>query len=697
MKRIALIGNPNSGKSSLFNALTGLNQKTGNYPGVTVDRNAGHIILDDNKVEVIDLPGTYSLYPNSRDELVVSEELLTHHGNKGLDAVVYVADITLLDKELLLLTQVMDLEYPVVLALNMADLQSESSIEKVEKKIREEFGIEVVSLSAKRKTNIDELKRAISVSLHSEGKGSAFMGVNRNLRLIKALQGDFPDLNDYGCLLVAHHHKHYAFLTQSIKSKVEKVLKSFDFDSITEQIDETMERYNKMGPVLRVVNLNVSEAHTKQSKRLDKWLVHPFFGPVIFLAMMLLVFQAVFSWSQYPMAGIEWIFFHMGDVVTNYVKIPWLADLLTNGVLAGLGAILVFTPQIAILFFLLAILEQSGYMARVVFMFDPLMRKVGLSGRSMVALFSGAACAVPAIMSARTIRNPKERLNTILVTPLISCSARLPVYILLIGMLVPAGSYAGIISKQAAVFVLIYLISIVSTFLMAWIFKMVLRTEGGGMLLLDLPVYQRPVIRDVIVSVWSKVKTFAWQAGRIIFVLSLVIWVASSYGPSGEMAMAKAEAAELAKVQGIDAEEASRLEGSMKLEHSYAGHLGKFIEPAIRPLGFDWKIGIGLISAFAAREVFVGTLATIYSVGDDSNQSLQEKMQSEVFRDSGEKVFSFATIISLILFFIFAMQCMSTVAIVKKETNSWKWPMFQMVYMTAIAIILSFTAYQILS
>jgi len=336
-------------------------------------------------------------------------------------------------------------------------------------------------------------------------------------------------------------------------------------------------------------------------------------------------------------------------------------------------------------------------MARVVFLFDPLMRKVGLSGRSMVALFSGAACAVPAIMSARTIRSSKERLNTILVTPLISCSARLPVYILVIGMLVPAGSYGGIISKQAAVFILIYLISIVSTFAMAWIFKMVLRTDGSGMLLLDLPVYQRPVIRDILSSVWSKIKTFAWQAGRIIFVLSLVIWVASSYGPSGEMAQARSMAAEMAVSQNLDVEEASRLEASIKLEHSYAGHLGKLIEPAIRPLGYDWKIGIGLISAFAAREVFVGTLATIYSVGDDSNQSLMQKMQSETFKDSGEKVFSFATIISLILFFIFAMQCMSTVAIVKKETNTWKWPLFQLVYMTAIAIILSFAAYQILS
>jgi ferrous iron transport protein B len=698
LKRIALIGNPNCGKSSVFNALTGLNQKIGNYPGVTVERSSGSYLWNGEKIEVVDLPGTYSLYPGSRDELVVSEELLASSNGRQIHGLVYISDITMLDKELLLLSQVMDLEYPVVLALNMSDLQSPSSVERIRSRLEKEFGIRVIALSARRKTNIPELKSAIEAMLENKVAVRKFSEVMEDGRdAAECISGFFPELNEYGCLLVAHHHERYTFIDPGRKAAIASALEPLAFDSLTAQMEETLHRYEKMSPVIREANLHLDASHTEFSRKVDRWLVHPVAGPVTFLVMMLLVFQAVFTWSQYPMEGIEWIFSSLGDMVGNTVRSPWMADLLANGVLAGLGAILVFVPQIAILFFLLAILEQTGYMARVVYLFDPLMKRVGLSGRSIVALFSGAACAVPAIMSARTIRDPKEQLNTILVTPLISCSARLPVYILLIGMLVPAGTIGGIISKQAGVFILLYLISIASTFAMAWVFKRLLDAQGRSMLLLHLPIYKKPSLRDIVTVVWKKVKSFAWQAGRIIFVLSIVIWIASTYGPRGEMQAAGERAAEIARAERLDETGAARLAASMKLEHSFAGHLGKFIEPAIRPLGFDWKIGIGLISAFAAREVFVGTLATIYSVGDESDLKLHEKMGAEKFPDTGQPVYSFATIVSLLLFFLFAMQCMSTLAVVRKETSTWKWPVFQFFYMTLIAIAASFAAYQLLS
>lgn len=698
MARIALIGNPNCGKSSVFNALTGLRQRIGNYPGITVEKTSGSYEWEGKSFELVDLPGTYSLYPNSKDELIVSQQLIRQAGQPSFDALVYVCNVSLLDKELLLLAQLKDLGYPLLIVLNKADLYPESNLDQMVRCIEDHMKDPVVILSAKHHHGVPELKAAIGEIIDSPASKAEDIPavVEPHKPVVEALESILPDQLPYERLLVAHHYDKYGFIEDHQRESIRSLVSKVGFDPMDAQMEEIMTRYEYLTPLLNRINPHLDLKHSEFSRKLDRFFVHPIIGPTIFLVLMLLVFQAVFTWSSYPMDAIEWLFSTLGSQVDDTIGSPWLADLLSNGVLAGLGAIFVFIPQIAILFFLLAILEQSGYMARVVYLFDPVMRRVGLSGRSIVALFSGAACAIPAVMSARTIRDPKERLNTILVTPLISCSARLPVYVLLIGMLVPAGSRYGFFSLQALYFIGLYLVSILSTFAMAWLFKKILRSENTSMLLLDLPIYQQPVWRDVLTTVWKKVRSFIWQAGRIIFVLSIVIWIASSYGPGQKMQRAKSEAKVMADEQDLTEQEAASLEASMMLEQSYAGHLGKLVEPAIRPLGYDWKIGIGIITAFAAREVFVGTMATIYSVGNDSDASLREKMEAQTFSDTGEPVYSRATVISLLLFFLFAMQCMSTLAVVRKETKEWKWPLFQLFYMTALAVIVSLITYQVL-
>jgi ferrous iron transport protein B len=470
------------------------------------------------------------------------------------------------------------------------------------------------------------------------------------------------------------------------------------FISLKAQVDETMMRFDQFSPLLRRYLTHQQEGGSSISQQLDRILTHRIFGPIIFFLIMLLIFQSIYAWATYPMDAIDWIFAALGSGIQSTLGDGWLSSLLIDGLLAGLGGIVVFVPQIAILFFLISILEEVGYMARAAFMFDRLMQAFGLNGRSIVALISGGACAIPAVMSTRTISNWKERLITILVTPFISCSARIPVYTVLIGFAVPAVTVAGIFNLRGLAFMGLYLLGIIAALLAAFVFKLILKTREHSFLMLEMPEYRMPVMRNVWINVWEKVKTFVLEAGKVILAISVVLWLLASFAPPGEMEQAEAEARTEATEQSLDETATEDLIAAKQIETSYAGRLGKIIEPAIRPLGFDWKIGIALITSFAAREVFVGTMATIYSIGSESDEvSVRDRMATEVDPATGKPVYNRATSWSLLLFYVFAMMCMSTLAVVKRETKSWKWPVIQFVFMTALAYFSSLAAYQWLS
>lgn len=651
MDKVALIGNPNSGKSSLFNALSGLNQSVGNFPGVTVEKKTATLTGENNeKALLIDFPGLYSLYPNSKDEQLVSDILTDASHKSHPDRIIYVIDVLQLERHLLLATQIIDMGFPVIVAVNMIDLSQEKNIQLDLNYLEDKLGVPVIPVSARTKENVDELKQEI---------------FNKDL---------------------AHRPK--AIHQKLIRQK---------YNDLDFQVKDTMARYDIFTTWLSKVLINKSNNDANGTSKIDAILTHKIIGPFIFFAIMLLIFQALFSWASIPMDYIDEAFAWLGDLTKVALGTGWLSSLIADGILAGIGGIVIFVPQILILFLFLSILEEIGYMSRAVYLFDGLLRKFGLSGKSIVALISGGACAIPAIMSTRTITNWKERLITIIVTPLISCSARLPVYIILIGFIIPEKTVAGIFSLQALFFMGIYIVSVIAALGSAWVLKKILKSNERSFLLMELPRYKKPIWRNVLYNVKEKVMSFIWDAGKIIFVISIILWFLASFGPSQKMDQAIEDAKNYALVNNLDAEERTNLLASTELEYSYAGILGKTIEPAIRPLGYDWKIGIALITSFAAREVFVSTMATIYAVGGDDEGSLKEKMRNEKHFITGDTVYTTATATSLLLFYIFAMQCMSTLAVTKRETNSWKWPIIQFVFMTALAYLAAFAAYQLLS
>ncbi len=700
---VALLGNPNCGKSSVFNQLTGLRQKVGNFPGVTVDKKLGLIRLPgDLLVQLIDFPGAYSFYPTSMDERIVVQSLANPADDNYPDAAVYVADVTRLEKHLLLLTQLRDLGIPVILGLNMADLAEKEGMEVDEYALARQLGIPVVKLSGRTGFGLEALKYELQ-RLSEERGGYIPQPLFYELpsgerRLAESIQEIVPGANLYQALLAAHHYEWLPFLSSSQRKLIAGLVSSHGFESLRAQVDETMWRYDKFTPMVREAVRKVRNGAPTTTERLDVFLTHPIAGPIIFFFLMLLVFQAIFSWASLPMDLIEAFFAASGEWVRNNLQAGWFTDLLTDGVLAGLGGILVFIPQIAILFFLISLLEEVGYMARAAYLFDRLMQAFGLNGRSIVALISGGACAIPAIMSTRTISNWKERLITILVTPLISCSARIPVYTVLIGFVVPSHLVGGFFSLQGLAFMALYLLGIGAALLSALVFKLILKTRERSFLMLELPEYRPPVMRNVLLTVWEKVRTFVWEAGRIIMAISVALWFLASYGPPARMEAARQEALALARERRLGETEAANLAAARQIEASFAGHLGKVLEPVIRPLGFDWKIGIALITSFAAREVFVGTMSTIYSIGSvEDEYRLRDKMAQERNPITGERVYGLATSLSLLIFYVFAMQCMSTLAVVKRETKSWKWPMVQLLYMSGLAYFGSLLAYQLLS
>lgn len=695
MLRVALLGNPNSGKSTIFNQLTGLRQKTGNFPGVTVDVKEGKIRFPSGQEAVLsDLPGTYSLYPTSSDEKIVASVLTNPTDTNFPDAIIYIADATHLEKHLLLLTQILDLGLPVIAALNMADSAEEQGIKINTGLLAERLGIPLILVSGRDGRNIQRLIGEVEKLAARKEKVAAerkpFYSLSDTERQIaEAVRLNLDVENPYRALLLAHHGSWLPHLKQAERDTLAAIAQTKNFQSLRAQVDETLDRYERFTPFIREAVQTPPPFPTTATDRIDAVLTHRVAGPLIFVAVMLLVFQAIYDWSGVPMDFIENQFNSLSSWLKTVLPDNWLSGLLTDGVLAGLGGILVFVPQIAILFFLISILEEVGYMARVVFMFDRIMQRFGMNGRSVVSLISGGACAVPAIMSSRTIGNWQERLITIMVTPFISCSARIPVYAVLIGLAVPDVRVGGFFNLQSLVFGSMYALGVLVALGSGLLMKKVLRTREASFLAIELPEYRMPHWRNVWFTLLEKVGAFVVGAGKIILIISVVLWALASFGPGDAMQQAASEAEKIAVARQLSPVETEDLVAASQLEASWAGTLGKAIEPAIRPLGYDWKIGIALITSFAAREVFVGTMATIYSIGSagEDDDLLREKMRTATFADSGMPVYTLATALSLLVFYALAMQCMSTLAVVKRETGSWKWAFLQFVFMSLLAYL----------
>lgn len=699
---IALVGNPNSGKSSLFNALTGMNQKTGNFPGVTVDKKTGRFHLSNDMEAIItDLPGTYSLYPRREDEWVAYKVMMQTDKNTQADIILLVVDASNLKRNLLFCSQVIDLKRPVIIALTMMDIARKKGIEVDIAGIEREMGVPVVSVNPRKTKTVDPLKKVISQFSKHQFIPPQFDFVDArplDIPAIKAVKKIFPSISDYAAQHYLINHESFP-LTEKEQESVEQIEIDNAFNPSKTQAEEIVKRYSR---IKQIMQQNVVEPDPLQKKlfteKLDNLFMHKIWGYLILLFVLFFLFQSIFWLAQYPMNAIDWSFSKITGFLNGILPTAWWSDLLVNGLIAGLNGILVFVPQIMILFGLITILEDTGYMARISFLSDKLMRKVGLNGKSVMPMISGFACAVPAIMSARNIENKKERLLTILVTPLMSCSARLPVYTILIALVVPNHFYFGFLSLQGLVMMSLYMLGTVVALVVSYILKWVIHLKEKSFFILELPVYRVPRWKNVGVTMIAKAKIFVVDAGKIIIMISLLLWFLSSYGPSARMDRVEKKYAILEQ-QATTPEMHMHLEkqfSSEKLQNSYAGILGKAIEPAIRPLGFDWKIGIALITSFAAREVFVGTMATIYSVEDNNNSTLQQKMKNAV-REDGTKVYTLPTALSLMVFYVLAMQCMSTLAVVKRELKSWKWPVFQFIYMTGLAYLFSFLVFRIFS
>ncbi len=696
------MGNPNSGKSSLFNALTGLNQKVGNFPGVTVDKKTGQCGIGEKlTATIIDLPGTYSLYPKRADEWVAYKVLLQHDDDIKPDMVLLVADASNLKRNLLFCSQIIDLKIPVVVALSMLDLAKQKGTEIDMSGLERELGVPVVMINPRKNKGIPQLKKIIEQTFLTNFTAPREFINSQVLaeKPIEAVRKLLPDISDYSALHYLINHEHFK-LTPALQDSIEAIEVENKFNPTKTQAEEIMQRY---GRIKHIMHQTVVEADPLQktlfTEKLDNILLDRKWGYLILLAVLFLLFQSVFWMAQYPMDAIEWSFGALSGWLSSILPEVWWSDLLINGVVAGLSGILIFIPQIMILFGLITLLEDTGYMARISFLTDKLMRKVGLNGKSVMPMISGLACAVPAIMSARNIENRKERLLTIMVTPLMSCSARLPVYTILIALVIPSKLYFGFLSIQGLVMMGLYLLGTVMALIVSFVMRWFIDIKERSFFILELPVYRAPRWKNALTTMIEKAKIFVFQAGKIIMVISLLLWVLSSYGPKAKMAAVTSKFEQLIKNNPGQQDQLNKQRKTALLQNSFAGTLGKAIEPVIRPLGYDWKIGIALITSFAAREVFVGTMATLYSVGedaDDNNSTLREKMGAAV-RADGSKVYDLATGMSLLVFYVLAMQCMSTLAVVKRETRSWKWPAIQLVYMTALAYTMSWLVYEILS
>jgi ferrous iron transport protein B len=644
--KIALLGNPNTGKSSIFNMLTGLRQQVGNFPGVTVEKKQGDIKTKTGIHQLIDFPGTYSIFARALDEQVVEDVLLNKEHSDYPDAIIYVADAANLERNLLFFTQLYDSGFPIVLVLNMWDRAQQKGLKIDTELLQKQFPLANI-VRATARVSIGKSRIIQAIDTLQKGKNTPFFDFN-----IGELQTDRAQ---------------------------------------TENTNTRLEKLRQLG-IVQDLQIKASN----RSNRLDQILTHRIYGYLIFSAVLLIIFQFIFSFASIPMDFIDSQFVELSSWIAKLMPEGVLSKLISQGLIPGIGGVLVFVPQIAILFFFISLLEESGYLSRVVFIMDRLMRPFGLNGKSVVPLLSSVACAIPGIMSARTISDWKERLITILVAPFMSCSARIPVYTLLISLVIPKTYVAGVLNLQGIVLFGLYLLGIVFALGTAVLLKLLIKSGKPGFHVMELPDYKTPRLYNVGLTVYEKVKIFIFDAGKIIVAISILLWALASYGPnSRENNLSKLR--KKASYTAANQVQKQELESSLLLSQSYIGHFGKWMEPAIKPLGYDWKIGIALLSSFAAREVFVGSLATIYSVGNDTdnNKRLVQKLKDEKYED-GSSVYSLATGGSLLIFYVFAMQCMATLAVVKRETNSWKWPLIQLAFMGIIAYLSAFIVYQLL-
>ena len=693
--KVTLIGNPNVGKTSVFNDLTGLNQQVGNYPGITVEKKQGVCKLSDSiKAKIIDLPGTYSLNASSIDENVVIELLLNKNDEDFPEVAVVVTEVENLKRNLLLFTQIKDLEIPTILVINMADRMALKGIELDISILEKELKTKIALISSRKKIGIDHLKDLI-LNYRNLSTEPCLNASSIDPDYFNNLRRAFPNQLLYKLWLVITQDVNFLNLERNeIKSSFTK--SHADLKRLQQK--ETIKRYQFINDTLKIGQKIDSSKATDIRAKIDRVLTHKIFGYVIFFGVLMLIFQFLFDWSSIPMEFIDETFANFSSIAKQQLPAGEFTNLISEGIIPGIGGIVIFIPQIAFLFLFISVLEESGYMSRVVFLMDKIMRKFGLSGKSIVPLISGTACAIPAIMSARNIENWKERLITILVTPFTTCSARLPVYAILISLIIPEKRLFGFLSLQGLTLMALYLLGFGMAVFSAYLLNKYLKLSCKSYFVVEMPGYKIPMIKNVGLNVLEKTKAFVTGAGKIILALSVILWYLGSHGLSADFNNAEQIITQQNKSKTISAEEFENQVNAYKLENSYIGYIGKAIEPAIRPLGYDWKIGIAVVSSFAAREVFVGTLATIYSVGSHSEEetTIKNRMAAEVHPETGKKIFNFATGISLLLFYAFAMQCISTLAIVKKETNSWKWPMVQLVFMSGFAYITALIAYQIL-
>lgn len=696
--KVALVGNPNTGKTSLFNQLTGLNQKVGNYPGITVEKKTGVLKLNEQiTAEIVDLPGTYSINPTTLDEDIVLKTLVNENHEDFPDVIVVVADVENIKRNLLIFSQIKDLNIPTILVLNMSDQMRKKGITIDIEALKTELKTEIILISARKGLGIDKVKKAILNYKDLSVSSLANIKDKIDTAFFKELKESFPGNPLYKSWLLITQAENLQF----ISGKERKLVNSFrkDIEKINRyQHKETILRYKTINEILKKTYKLDRTQGTDLRSKLDKILTHKIWGYVIFALILFVIFQSVFDWASVPMDFIDESFASLSSWTKTVMPPGMFTDLLSEGIIPGIGGIVIFIPQIAILFLFVAILEETGYMSRVVFLMDKIMRRYGMSGKSVVPLISGTACAIPAIMAARNISGWKERLITILVTPFTTCSARLPVYAIIIALIIPQQRVLGIFSLQGLTLLSLYTLGFVSALVAGYVLHKVLKVKSRSLFVIEMPDYKLPSIKNTAITVLEKTKAFVFGAGKIILAISIILWFLASNG-SSDFNNAEEIVKKETKNSDLSREEFNQQLATYKLENSYIGMMGKAIEPAIKPLGYDWKIGIALVSSFAAREVFVGTLATIYSVGDDdeNNTTIKQRMAAEINPKTGGKLFNFPVGMSLLVFYAFAMQCMSTLAIVKKETNSWKWPLFQLISMGILAYIAAFATYSYLS
>ena len=708
-EKVVLVGNPNSGKTSLFNALTGLNQRVGNFPGVTVDRKSATLSLPTNRtIELVDLPGTNSLYPQSEDEEITCKVLKDQTHPDHPDLVVVMADATQLKRGLLLCSQVIDLQLPTLLVINMIDLIKQDDQVLDIARLSQHIGIPTLTISALRKEGIEPLKQQLSAPIPPTAPQLLTLPPNF-LSHLRPLKKALNTHNDYLAYQALVHPESMPQIPVKLGQETRKRIGLSDKDASQLLANELLVRNDRAEAILSESWVPKPTFLERLSLQLDKVLVHRVWGYVIFAALLMLIFQAIFKWAEYPMGWIEAGIEGAKSLVAATLPAGWLTDLLTEGIITGFGGVIVFIPQIIFLFFFIALMEESGYMSRVVFLMDRIMRPFGFSGKSIIPLIGGMACAIPSIMMTRTIPNKTERLITLMVTPLMSCSARIPVYTLLIAMFIPAKSIWGM--DQRGLFMIgLYLLGFIMALLVAWVFKTVWRYKSDGVFVMEMPHYRMPRWKNVGVTAFQKSLDFVFGAGKIILAISIVLWVLVSFGPKNQFQAIDAKYDQLMATRADSTIESAQLAQDRmneKLEASFAAHLGKFIEPAIRPLGYDWKIGISLITSFAAREVFVGTMSIIYGQEDPDSQegeqaqrtarrSLIERLQTETYADTGQPVYSRATVLSLLVFYAFAMQCMSTLAVTKREAG-WGKAFLMLAYLSVLAYGAAWIAFQLFS